>query len=121
MQFDFLKIRLDEMLQQPDPPRDWVVYAMIAFRALVALAILGWALARQSAIARLLIAVQLAGWLYGTPTSIRYLLKGNWEALPFLLAAIASVFVVTFMLQPRSRQWFKRKGRALVSDVEVFD
>ena len=121
LQFDFLKIRLDEMLQQPDPPRDWMVYAFVAFRALVALTMLGWALARQSVIARLLIGLQLIGWLYGTPTSIQLVLDGNWRALPFLLAALASIFVVAFMLQEQSRQWFRRKGKTLRSDVETFE
>ena len=98
--FGYMQARINEVLLQPYPPRDWVVHAVIVMRAFIALAILWWALGRQSVIARIVILGQLAGWLYGAPIAVRILMRGDWRAMPFLLAGTASLIAVAMMLAP---------------------
>ncbi len=119
-QFEFIRVRIMEMSRTGDLPRDILVYAMILFRAFVALAILAWVLLRYSLIGRLLIGLQLVGWIYGTPTAIGFLAEGSIKALPFLLAGLSSALAVACLMVNSSRLWFARKGVTLADDLDSF-
>ena len=120
LQFEFIRVRLTESVGLNELPSDGWVYAMIALRAGIALAILAWVLFRHSLIGRLIIGVQLAGWAYGAPAAVRLVASGRMTAAPFLLAGICSAIAVACLLLKSARLWFGRKGNTLADDLDSF-
>ena len=120
LQFEFIRVRLMEMSQFGELPGDGWVYAMILFRAGIALAILAWVLLRYSLIGRLIVGAQLVGWIYGAPTAIGFLSSDKLAALPFLIAGLLSAVAVASLLVKSSRLWFAQKGMTLADDLDSF-
>ncbi len=120
LQMGALRQRLIEVTQASTPPGDIWLYVFIALRTAISLAILTWAMRRHSLVARLLIALQFAGWMYGLPKAIGFLAKGNYASAPFTIAALFSLAAVTCLLAAPSRQWFSRKGSTHADDVDRF-
>jgi hypothetical protein len=120
LQTEFIRRRLLEVTQLPALPDDSWIYAFIAVRTALSLAILTWAIRRHSMIARLLIGVQFAGWMYGLPRALGFVAKGNYAALPFVLAALFSAIAIVCLLSAPARQWFSRKGSTHADDVDRF-
>ncbi|MFM5893371.1 MAG: hypothetical protein ACKOQM_02940 [Novosphingobium sp.] len=120
LQMGALRQRLIEVTQASTAPGDDWVYAFIAVRTAISLALLIWAIRRHSLIARLLIGLQFAGWMYGLPRALGFLAKGNYTAVPFTIAALFSLVAVACLLSAPSRQWFSRKGSTHADDVDRF-
>jgi hypothetical protein len=120
LQIDVIRRRLIDVMQLGAAPVESWAYAFIAVRTAISLGILVWAIRRRSMIARLLIGVQFAGWMYGLLKAIGFLSRGNYAALPFVVAALFSAVAVACLLASPSRQWFSRKGSTHADDVDSF-
>ena len=122
-QFEAVRLKVVDLIElgtEPFYPDDEWVYALIAVRIGLALALLAWVFLRHSLIARIVILIPLLAWTFSVPDVVRMLSEGNYQPVPFLLAGLFSAIAVIFMLTKASRAWFSGKGRTLADDLEDF-